>query len=96
MSQLDTIAREGASPIKGRQVITCADGFSLSINASRGGYCTPRADTGPYVSVEVGYPSGPVPAGWQQYAVPASAGKVYGWVPVEMVRRLIASHGGER
>lgn len=94
MTMLDTIAREGASPIKGRQVITCADGFSLSINASRGGYCTPRADTGPYVSVEVGYPSGPVPAEWQQYATDSA--EIFGWVPVETVRALIASHGGER
>jgi hypothetical protein len=48
--------------------ITCADGFKLSVIAGGGAYCSPRPGLspyddvpddypGPYVAVEVGYPS---------------------------------------
>lgn len=96
--------------------ITCADGFTLSVIAGPGVYCTPRpalldalpdglvSDAprdylGPYTAVEVGFPSArPEPwAEWSQRAEdedePTST--VYGYVPVDMVRALIESHGGE-
>ena len=38
-------------------LIKCADGFTMSVQASRGNYCSPRNDSGPYDSVEVGFPS---------------------------------------
>lgn len=62
----------------GENWITCADGFTLSVVAGRGAYCTPRptlwADLpvtgeashgypGPYTHVEVGFPSD-VPEPW--------------------------------
>lgn len=54
---------------------------------------------GPYVSVEVGYPSErPEPWDeWSWYCGDAEdpTGTVYCRVPVDMVRRLVASHGGE-
>lgn len=37
--------------------IECADGFTMSVQASRSHYCTPRNDVGPYTAVEVGFPS---------------------------------------
>ena len=37
--------------------IQCKDGFSMSVQASSGHYCSPRNDVGPYIEVEVGYPS---------------------------------------
>ena len=113
--------------------LTCKDGFTLSVIAGEGAYCSPRPNryglksdahtvtsdySGPYTAVEVGYPSErpepwecsawhdghdrhkdhPVCDGWGRYAeVPGSYGEssVYGWMPVEMVRALVASHGGE-
>ncbi len=56
---------------------------------------------GPYWAVEVGYPSArPEPwAEWQHHfedwGDTDPTGAVYGYVPVALVRDLIASHGGE-
>lgn len=117
MNLLEQIVAAGNRPhgtIPNR--ITCADGFTLSVIAGPGVYCTPRpalldnlpdglvSDApkdypGPYTAVEVGFPSArPEPwSDWSQRAEdeeePTST--VYGYVPVEMVRALIESHGGE-
>lgn len=76
--------------------ITCVDGFKLSVIAGGGAYCTPRNST-PYAAVEVGYPSErPEPwEEWSKYSEAEDGSSVYGYVPVAMVRTLIASHGGE-
>jgi len=54
---------------------------------------------GPYTHVEVGFPSAkPEPwADWEEYCEnPGNPTEtVYGYVPADMVRSLIASHGGE-
>lgn len=97
--------------------ITCADGFTLSVIAGGGTYCTPRPSLlpgesdglcsnvgsdypGPYTEVEVGFPSArPEPWGqWQEWAEDTAepTDTVYGYVPVEAVRALIALHGGEK
>jgi hypothetical protein len=79
--------------------IACEDGFSLSVQAGRYLYSTPREDRGPWTHVEVGFPSAqPEPwADWKTYAedsaVPTNT--VYSYVPLELVEALIASHGGE-
>jgi hypothetical protein len=91
--------------------IRCADGFRLSVIAGEGTYCTPRPDRygilgdapadypGPYTHVEVGYPSAkPEPWDrWKEYVEDPTAPTetVYGYVPVELVRELVAAHGGE-
>lgn len=53
---------------------------------------------GPYTHVEVGFPSErPEPwSTWEQYAedMGAPTETVYSYVPVELVRALIESHGG--
>ncbi|WP_328313143.1 hypothetical protein OG432_24690 [Streptomyces sp. NBC_00442] len=89
MSTLDRIAASGNSQYDeaGNRVIpnriVCADGFSLSVIAGSGNYCTPRPALGgftfgsnapsdypgPYTEVEVGFPSArPEPWGtWEQY-----------------------------
>ena len=101
--------------------ITCADGFSLSVIAGGGTYCSPRPTLcscayggepltpfdddvacsypGPYRTVEVGFPS-ERPEPWVDWVdhcedpeTPTST--VYGQVPVDVVRALVASHGGE-
>ncbi|MFD5579046.1 hypothetical protein [Streptomyces pseudogriseolus] len=114
---LDQIIETGNRPhreIPNR--ITCVDGFSLSVIAGPGTYCSPhpallsglqdglvsdapRDYPGPYTAVEVGFPSAR-PEPWAMWAERAEDGEdptgtVYGYVPVQMVRDLILSHGGE-
>lgn len=107
--------------------IRCVDGFTVSVIAGGGTYCTPRpalcihgvvpdADPapvvdsilgdascdfpGPYTAVEVGYPS-ELPEPWEEWssyaeAPDAATSTVYAWVPVDLVRALLAAHGGEQ
>jgi hypothetical protein len=81
-----------------RPVITCADGFRLSVQASEYHYCTPRDNDGPWLSMEVGFPSErPEPwETWGQYAEEPNepTQTVYGRVPVDVIDALIESHGG--
>lgn len=76
--------------------IVCADGTTLSVQASEYMYCTPRDNKGPYSSVEVGYPSVEPPEIWQQYAEDPDrpTDTVYAYVPIELVSFFIARHGG--
>lgn len=79
-----------------RPRITCADGFSLSVQASRFHYCSPRIDNAvKYTHVEVGFPSERVEA-LMPYAEDEDdpTGTVYGQVPVEVVWTIINEHGG--
>lgn len=80
--------------------VTCADGTSLSVQASRCMYATPRNDVGPYTHVEVGFPSVPPPETWREFCdsgpVDDPTSFVYGYVPVHLVRAFIAAHGGMR
>jgi hypothetical protein len=60
-------------------------------------YCNPRDDNGPYTEVELGFPSEHPGEAIMKFAENPDAplDTVYGYVPVFLVRRLIASHGGE-
>jgi hypothetical protein len=75
--------------------IHCKDGTTLSIQASRLHYCRPRTDDGPYTKVEVGYPDIDPPPSWSEYADGEYPSSVYGYVPIDLVREFIESHGGE-
>ncbi len=80
--------------------IKCADGTSLSAQASRRHYCTPRHDYGPYSTLEVGYPSAEPPQTWRKYfdgdwAHDDHKGRVYARVPVNKIAWFIRRHGGE-
>lgn len=59
----------------------------------------PPTYEGPFTMVEVGYPSRkPRPwRRWRKFAEDPKSptGTVYAYVPVEMVRKLVARHGGE-
>ena len=84
--------------VRGR--IKCADGATLSVQASWGHYCTPRDSIGPYTHVEVGFPSVSPPDTWAQYFEgnwehDDHTESVYGYVPVELVKGFIEAHGGE-
>lgn len=105
MSYLDTVIAHGNMGQPGsvaHKRIVCADGFSMSVIAGNGAYSSPRFGPGPYESVEVGFPSErPEPWDdlWKGYLDAGSTDpteSVYPWVPIDDVRALIASHGGEQ
>lgn len=77
--------------------IVCADGFSLSVQASHSHYCAPRNDFGPWLKVEVGYPSARAEE-LMPYAEDPDrpTDTVYGYVPIEIVSAVIDAHGGIR
>tara|TARA_R100000008_G_C3547343_1_gene148331 strand:- start:602 stop:883 length:282 start_codon:yes stop_codon:yes gene_type:complete len=78
------------------EMVTCADGFTVSIQASSTHYSEPRTDTAPaYDSVELGFPNRPC-AFIRDYAEDPEnpTETVYGWVPAHIVRKMIAGHGG--
>lgn len=75
--------------------IECADGFSMSVQASSGHYCSPRVDNATWSQVEVGFPT-EKPCHFLSYAESPEnpMDTVYGYVPVELVVDEINSHGG--
>lgn len=78
------------------ETVTCADGFTMSVQASRFHYCSPRDSHGPWHAVEVGFPSAKVEAFMPfidgQDEDPT--GTVYGYVPIEVVAQVVIDHGG--
>lgn len=76
--------------------IECADGFTMSVQASRFNYCEPRMDNAKaYAQVEVGFPNAyePLLAPWIEDPYDPT-GTVYGYVPSQVVLDVIAKHGG--
>ena len=75
--------------------LVCNDGFTVSVQASRTNYCEPRDDSGPYRTVELGFPSlaDPLINPWAEDPGDLT-GTVYGWVPADVVLELIEKHGG--
>lgn len=76
--------------------IHCKDGFTISIQASQFHYCTPRVDGLVYYrEVECGFPS-EKPDLIMEFCEDSErpTETVYGYVPVHLVEKLIASHGG--
>lgn len=82
--------------------VVCADGFSVSIQASDFNYCSPRDCIGPWTSVECGFPTAkdPILEEWAEdprAEICKESGEVqtvYGWVPSETIMQLIEAHGG--
>ena len=79
-----------------RRTIVCADGFEMSVQASKYHYCTPRRnDAVEYSCVEVGFPN---ECEWelmpwaQDPDTPTSS--VYSQVPATVIRTVIEKHGG--
>ena len=88
---------------KTRDYVVCADGFTMSVQASENHYCSPRANGAEviYGRVEIGFPSEREPE-FDEYVEDLSqdgkdidwTGSVYGWVPSDIVALVIAKHGG--
>ena len=87
----------------GRPII-CNDGFTMSVQASRDHFCSPRNDTGPYDGVEVGYPNA-----WEDLLLPytdnntdrtpvvcGQAPTLYVNVPPSVISGIIHKHAGMR
>lgn len=76
--------------------LLCKDGFSISIQANSTAYCYPREDNcKQYEHVELGYPSkfDDLIIDWvEDDSSPCRT--VYGYVPVDVVNRVIEKHGG--
>ena len=81
---------------KSYEIVTCADGFTVSIQAGKFNYSEPR-DHGcaAYESVELGFPNRPC-IFIRDYAEHPHklTESIYGYVPAHVVRRMIAGHGG--
>jgi len=91
---IDGLGLDGSSfPLAKR--IVCADGFSLSVQATHGAYCSPRNNFGPWSEVEVGFPSAAPELIMSRAEDPSNPTKtVYGYVDIELVEQLIDMHGG--
>jgi hypothetical protein len=75
--------------------INCVDGFSLSVQATHGAYCSPRENVGPWWQVEVGFPSAtPELILHRAEDEERPTETVYPYVDIELVQQLIDLHGG--
>lgn len=79
-----------------RPAVICADGFQISIQASEHHYCAPRNNMAKeYESVELGFPSEKEDLIMEYVEDDQDpTGTVYGWVPVEVVDKMLEKHGG--
>jgi glycine cleavage system protein P-like pyridoxal-binding family len=76
--------------------IICKDGFSMSVQASKYNYCSPREDDAKrYHAVEVGFPNAKESL-LIEYAENITKPEltVYAYVPAVVVSLVIAKHGG--
>lgn len=76
--------------------MTCVDGFAISVQASEIHYCSPRINgADQYETVELGFPNMEEPL-IADYAEDSDdlTHTVYGFVPIEVVNKLIEKHGG--
>lgn len=83
---------------KRNERVYCKDGFSMSVQANKDGYCDPREDNAEhYTEVEIGYPSYAEPL-IMPYREPLDDVEphqsVYAYVPSDLVRHIIDKHGG--
>lgn len=80
-----------------RPRIVCNDGFTMSVQAGYGLYCTPRHNLadGDYTHVEIGFPSEAEDL-IKSYAECQGdyTDTVYPYVPVDVVEKVIEKHGG--
>ena len=79
-----------------RERAACVDGFEVSIQGGTAGhYCIPREHCNEYEAVELGYPNR-VEESLIEYAESPETplDSVYGFVPIEVVERIVEKHGG--
>lgn len=76
--------------------LVCKDGESVSVQASRYSYSTPRDNSGPYTHVEAGFPSVNPPQSWMEFCEDSDrpTETVYGYMPIALVDEFVTAHGG--
>ena len=76
--------------------VVCADGFSMSVQASAYNYCQPQEPAADrYETVEIGFPTVKEPMLMPYAETPENpTDTVYAYVPVEVVTNVIIKHGG--
>jgi hypothetical protein len=76
----------------------CADGTTLSVQASSFHGCLPKDDTGPYTYFEIGFPSSSTEEleKYNDIAGKPCTDTVYNYVPLDVLNRFTALHGGVR
>tara|TARA_Y100000310_G_scaffold161759_1_gene161677 strand:+ start:114 stop:419 length:306 start_codon:yes stop_codon:yes gene_type:complete len=82
---------------KRNKKVVCADGFSMSVQAHDGAYCTPReGDAERYTEVELGYPSEreELIMDWIEVPDGNPTESIYPYIPVDVVTTVIVKHGG--
>ena len=84
-------------------MVVCADGFTMSVQANGGAYCSPRVEGAErYETVEIGFPSESedlilryMEGGYSEDgAEPDPTQSVYPYVPSSVVNLVLAKHGG--
>ena len=77
------------------EMIKCADGFTMSVQAHKGAYCSPRSGVGPFTAVEVGFPNEPEELLMEFAESPSTpTDSIYGWVPAKVILEVVTKHGG--
>ena len=74
--------------------IVCKSGLAMSVQASKYHYCSPRNNEGPWDKVEIGFPSRQLPELKEYGDGLTEDSTVYGWVPIELVEKIIEDNGG--
>jgi len=78
--------------------VTCKDGFSISVQASQGHYCSPRVNNpgaSGYDTFELGYPSQKEQLICSYAENPSDpTDTVYAQVPTDVLVELLDAHGG--
>lgn len=82
--------------------ITCADGVTFRVAGSEFDYCEPKINGAQHYSqVEVNYMVNADgddfnPEEWEEYRIKRGHEfSIYAYVPIELVQKFIADHGGE-
>lgn len=99
----DLLSKEVENPTTGFKPLIkrleLMDGESLSVQTGHTHYCSPRDNYGPWMQVEVGFPSVDPSDEWKDYfdgdwESEDHTESVYGYVPIDLVVSFINDHGG--
>jgi hypothetical protein len=73
--------------------LVCLDGFTVSVQASLGHYCSPQNNEGPYFTFELGFPSEKQEE-LMSYAEDETdpTGTVYSQVPLSIILSILNQH----
>ncbi len=74
--------------------LVCKDGILISIAVGKSAYCLPRESNADYTHVEIGLWSEPIPelTGYADGEIILDRLTVYGYVPIEILSKLLNTH----